>query len=119
MAVLTMAMKNLMGIMGAERGQIHQEFEHKIVDVATLVKPHLVILDAYRIMIRNGPTGGSAKDVKTTKTVVAGTNMPSVDAYGTTLFAMQPTDLDYLRNAAERGVGVIDLGALSIQEGTA
>ena len=119
MAVLTMAMKNLMGIMGAERGQIHQEFENKIVDVATLVKPHLVILDAYRIMIRNGPTGGSAKDVKTTKTVVAGTNMASVDAYGTTLFDMKPTDLSYLRNAAERNVGVIDLGALSIEEGTA
>jgi len=119
MAVLTMSMKNLMGIMGGERGQIHQEFEHKIVDVATLVKPHLVILDAYRIMVRNGPTGGSAKDVETPKTVVAGTNMPSVDAYGTTLFGMQPTDLDYLRNAAERNVGVVDLGSLAIEEGTA
>ncbi|MCE5203163.1 MAG: DUF362 domain-containing protein [Coriobacteriales bacterium] len=119
MAILTMAMKNLMGILGGERGKMHQEFYHKIVDVATVVKPHLVILDAYRIMVRNGPTGGSLKDVETPKTVVAGTNMASVDAYGTTLFGMQPTDLDYLRNAAERGVGVIDLTALNIHEGSA
>lgn len=118
MAILTMAMKNLMGILGGERGEIHQDFQHKIVDVATVVKPHLVVLDAYRIMVRNGPTGGSLNDIETPKTVIAGTNMASVDAYGTTLFGMQPTDLDYLRNAAARGVGVIDLSALVIQEGT-
>lgn len=118
MAVLTMAMKNLMGILGGERGDIHQEFQHKIVDIATVVRPHLVILDAYRIMVRNGPTGGSLDDIETPKTVVAGTDMPSVDAYGTTLFGLQPTDLDYLRNAAERGLGVIDLAALDIFEGT-
>ena len=119
MALLTMSMKNLMGIMGGERGEIHQEFQHKIVDLATIVQPHLVILDAYRIMVRNGPTGGSLDDVETPKTVIAGTRMPSVDAYGTTLFGMQPTDLDYLRNAAERNLGIIDLAALTIHEGTA
>jgi uncharacterized protein (DUF362 family) len=118
MAILTMSMKNLMGMMGGSRGRIHQQFDQKIVDLATLVKPHLVILDAYRIMIRNGPTGGQLKDVRTPKAVVAGTNMPSVDAYGTTFFGMKPTDLPYLRNAAERNVGVIDLGALVIEEGT-
>ncbi|MBN2847451.1 MAG: DUF362 domain-containing protein [Coriobacteriia bacterium] len=119
LAGLTLSMKNLMGIMGGARGEVHQRFHQKIVDLATLVQPHLVILDAYRIMIRNGPTGGKLEDVATTKTVVAGTNMPSVDAYGTTLFGMQPTDLEYLRNAGEQGVGVIDLAALLIQEGTA
>jgi uncharacterized protein (DUF362 family) len=119
MAVLTLSMKNLMGIMGGERGRIHQEFAQKIVDMATLVRPHLVILDAYRIMIRNGPTGGSLKDVRLAKTAVAGTSMPSVDAYGATLFGMKPTDLEYLRVARDRGVGVIDLDALRVFEGTA
>ena len=55
MAGLTLAMKNLMGIMGGTRGKIHTEYPQKITDVSTLVKPHLVILDAYRILIRNGP----------------------------------------------------------------
>lgn len=119
MAVLTMSMKNQMGILGDDRGQIHQQFEDKICDLMTLVVPHLVILDAYRILLRNGPTGGSLDDVQTAKTVVAGTNMPSVDAYGTTLFGMQPTDLVYLQNAAARGLGVIDLSKLAITEGSA
>jgi uncharacterized protein (DUF362 family) len=119
MAGLTMSMKNLMGIMGGTRGTVHQDFHQKIVDLATLVQPHLVILDAYRIMIRNGPTGGSLKDVRTPKTVIIGTNMPSVDAYGATLFGQKATDLKYLVNAGAQGVGVIDLAKLEILKGIA
>jgi uncharacterized protein (DUF362 family) len=114
MAVLTMSMKNLMGIMGGERGTIHQDFAQKIVDVNTLVRPHLVVLDAYRMLIRNGPTGGDLRDVKLAKTVVAGTDAVAVDAYGTTLFGMKPSDLDYLVRASEQGLGIIDLARLKI-----
>jgi uncharacterized protein (DUF362 family) len=118
-AGLTMSMKNLMGIMGDSRGRIHTDFATKIVDVNTRVKPHLVILDAYRILFRNGPTGGDPADVKMPKTVVAGTSQVAVDAYGTGFFGMAPTDLDYLVQASERGLGEIDLGKLKIQKGTA
>jgi len=119
MAVLTMSMKNLMGIMGGERGTIHQDFAQKIVDVNTLVRPHLVVLDATRMLIRNGPTGGNLKDVRSAKTVVAGTSQVTVDAFGTTLFGMKPTDLDYLVRAADQGLGIIDLSKLTIARGTA
>jgi uncharacterized protein (DUF362 family) len=119
MAGLTMSMKNLMGIMGGERGTIHQDFSQKIVDVNTLVRPHLVVLDAYRMLIRNGPTGGSLSDVKIAKTVVAGTSQVAVDAMGATLFGWEPGRLDYLRVASEQGLGVIDLGRLRVQEGQA
>jgi len=118
MAILTMSMKNLMGIMGGERGTMHQDFEQKIVDVNSLVRPHLVILDAYRMLIRNGPTGGDLRDVRLAKTVVVGTNQASVDAFGTTLFGMKPTDLDYLHLAGKQGIGIIDLAKLSILKGT-
>ena len=82
----TMTMKNLMGIMGGRRGTIHGDFSQKIVDVNTLVKPTLAILDAYRVLFRNGPTGGSLDDVRLEKTLVAGTNQVSIDAYGTQFF---------------------------------
>jgi uncharacterized protein (DUF362 family) len=117
MAGLTMSMKNLMGIMGGERGTIHQDFAQKIVDVNTLVKPDLVVLDAYRMLIRNGPTGGDLRDVKLAKTVIVGTSQVSVDAMGATLFGWEPTRLDYLRVAAEQGLGVIDLGKLAVVTG--
>jgi len=118
LAGLTMSMKNLMGILGGTRGFIHQNFTQKIVDVNSLVKPNLVVLDAYRILTANGPSGGDLADVKKARTVVVGTNQASVDAYGTGLFGMKPTDLAYLRRAAEQGLGTIDLSKLDIAEGS-
>ena len=119
LAGLTMSMKNLMGVMGGTRGLIHQDFTQKIVDANSLIKPQLIILDAYRLLFRNGPTGGGMQDVKMGYTCVAGTNQVSVDAYGTTLFGMKPTDLDYVRLAAEQGLGVADLSKLRIEKRSA
>lgn len=116
LAILTMAMKNLMGIMGDPRGKIHIDFDQKIVDLNTLVKPHLVVLDAHRILIRNGPTGGSLDDVRTVNKLVVGTNQVAVDAYGATLFGMEPTNLPFLVKAHEQGLGEIDLDKLRITE---
>lgn len=116
LAGLTMSMKNLMGTMGGTRGLIHQQFDQKIVDMASFVKPQLVVLDAYRLLIRNGPTGGSLADVRMGRTCVAGTNMVSVDAYGSTLFGRGPDSLAYVSLAAEQGLGVADLSRLTIVE---
>jgi uncharacterized protein (DUF362 family) len=110
----TMTMKNLMGIMGGRRGQIHIDFDQKIVDVNTLVKPTLAILDAYRVLFRNGPTGGSLDDVRLAKTLVAGTNQVCIDAYGAQFLDMKPTDLPWLVEANKRGMGDIDLSKLKI-----
>ncbi len=116
LAGLTLSMKNLMGVMGGTRGLIHQEFDQKIVDVNTLVRPHLTILDAYRLLIRNGPTGGGLQDVRPGRTCIAGTDPVSVDAYGATLFGMEPSDLSYVMLAADQGLGVADLAALRIEK---
>ncbi len=99
LAGLTLSMKNLMGVMGSQRGLIHQEFTQKIVDVNTLIKPQLIVLDAYRLLFRNGPTGGGLQDVKMGRTCVAGTNQVSVDSYGATLFGMKG-DRPRLREAS-------------------
>jgi uncharacterized protein (DUF362 family) len=119
MAGLTLSMKNLMGIMGDPRGQIHIDYTRKITDVNTLVKPHLVILDAYRVMVRNGPSGGRLEDIELRKTCVAGTSQVAVDAYGCTIMGWKPTDLPSLVEAYKRGLGEIDLAKYDIFEGTA
>jgi uncharacterized protein (DUF362 family) len=116
---LTLAMKNLMGIMGGSRGRIHSHYAQKITDVNTLVKPHLVILDAYRVLTRNGPSGGRLKDVAMPKTCVAGTSQVAIDAYGCTIMGWQPTDLPSLVEASARGLGDIDLSRYRTYEGTA
>jgi uncharacterized protein (DUF362 family) len=117
MAGLTLSMKNLMGIMGGQRGTVHQQFHQKIVDLCTLVKPHLVVLDATRMLVANGPAGGNLDDVRQRDTVVAGTGQVEVDAYGTTLFGRTPTDLQSLVNARDQGLGTLDLDALDILQG--
>jgi len=119
LAGLTLSMKNLMGVMGGTRGIIHQEFTQKIVDVNSLIKPHLTVLDAYRILFRNGPTGGGMQDVRMGRTCVAGTSQVSVDAYGASLFGMPPSALEYVVSAAEQGLGVADLSRLRIEKRSA
>jgi len=118
LAGLTLSMKNLMGIMGGRRGRIHQSFDTKIVDVNTLVVPHLTVLDATRLLVRNGPSGGSLSDVRPGRTVVAGTNQVAVDSYGATLFGRKPKSLSYVALAEKRGLGTANLDELEIEERT-
>ncbi len=119
LAGLTLSMKNLMGIMGGSRGSIHYNFPQKICDINTVVKPTLIVMDAHRILVRNGPTGGNLNDVKLVRKVVAGTNAASVDAYGAGLFGLKPSDLEFLVAAQQRGIGETDVGKLRIVEGRA
>ncbi len=113
---LTLGMKNLMGIMGGDRGRIHWKINDYLADLANFVRPQLTILDAYRILVRNGPQGGSLKDVREIKTIIAGKDIATVDAYGATLFDMQPTDLGCVVKASEFGLGEIDLSKVSIEK---
>lgn len=119
LAGLTLAMKNLMGVMGDPRGRIHTNYPVKITDVNTRVTQHLVVLDAFRALVRNGPTGGSLKDVTMPKTVVVGTSPVAIDAFGCTIMGWRPQDLPSLAEAEARGLGTSDLSKYVIEEGTA
>jgi uncharacterized protein (DUF362 family) len=113
---LSMSLKNLMGIMGDNRGQAHQKLDTAIVDISTVVKPTLIIIDAIRILTANGPTGGSVNDVKRLDTVIAGVDPVATDAYGTTFFGMEPKDIGHIKEAADRGLGKMDLSKLNISK---
>lgn len=119
LAGLTLSMKNLMGVMGGRRGKLHTNLSRKLADVATLVKADLIVLDAYRALIRNGPSGGNLKDVILPKTCVAGTSPVAVDSYGCKIMGWKPTSLRSLVEAGKRGLGEIDLQKYTIYEGTA
>lgn len=115
LARLTLSLKNWMGVMGSQRGKIHQKIDAALVDLAAAIKPDLVVLDAVRILTRNGPQGGDLGDVKRMDTIVAGVDQVAIDAYGATLFGMTGADLGYVREAHKRGVGRMDLENLRIQ----
>ena len=113
---LTMGIKNLMGIMGGDRGKVHWNIDDKLADLAHFVRPQLTILDAYRILVKNGPQGGSLKDVKLMKTMVAGTQVATVDAYGATLFDIKPAGLTHVVKSSKFGLGEIDLDKVNIEK---
>ena len=116
LAKLTMSMKNWMGVMGGQRGRIHQRLGESLADLALVIKPTLTVLDAVRILTRNGPQGGNLDDVKRIDTVVVGIDQVAVDSYGATLFGMSGSDLTYLKAASEAGIGVMDLSKLNIKK---
>jgi uncharacterized protein (DUF362 family) len=115
---LTLGGKNWLGATGGARNQFHQDLDKAIVDLSAFFKPRLTVLDAYRILVRNGPQGGRASDTELRKTVVAGTDPVAVDAWACSLFGVEPRDLPYLALAKARGLGEFDLGKVRIEKRT-
>lgn len=63
LAGITCCMKNWYGVLMGRRNRLHQDIFQSVVDLTYAVKSTLCIIDATRIMISNGPTGGSLSDV--------------------------------------------------------
>ena len=102
----TLGMKNWFGMLGGQRNQLHQRIHESLVDLADFVRPTLTIIDCYRVLLRNGPTGGSLEDVMLKKTVVAGTDPVALDAYVAKAYWNIEVDaLPYLKLASKRGLG--------------
>ncbi len=113
---VTLGLKNMMGILGGNRGEIHNHFDIKIADINTVIVPQLTIIDAVRILMDNGPQGGNLSDVKEMNTIIAGVDPVAVDAYGATLFDLKPEQLGFLKEAQARGLGTMNLAALKIEK---
>ena len=111
---LTMCLKNMMGAIGGWRGRIHVGLHQNIADMNLLLRPDLHILDATRILVRNGPKGGKVEDVEVKNLVFAGTDPVALDAYGTGLFGLQPGDLVYIVKAYQAGRGEMDLNKIKV-----
>jgi uncharacterized protein (DUF362 family) len=112
---VSLGMKNFMGYLGGNRGRFHRNFDEKIVDLNTRVKAVFTLLDANRMLVRNGPSGGNLADVVQKQMIVAGCDVVSVDSFGATLFDLDPQRVGFLRRAKERGIGETDLSKLTIQ----
>lgn len=115
---VTLGMKNWLGCLGGNRNQLHQNLDAAMIDLSAFFKPVLTVLDAYRILIRNGPQGGRLSDVKLQKTIIAGTDYVAVDAMGVTFFGIKPAEMRFLTLASEKGFGQYQLEKLNIEKRT-
>jgi uncharacterized protein (DUF362 family) len=110
---VTLGLKNWYGVLGGPRHQLHQRIHESLADLADFMRPTLTVIDAYRVLMRNGPGGGNLADVALAKTVVAGTDPVALDAY----VAKAYWDLDwhslrYLKLASDRNLGSLKLESL-------
>jgi uncharacterized protein (DUF362 family) len=113
---VTLGMKNWYGILGGERNRLHQQIHQSLVDLANFMLPTLTLMDGYRILLRNGPTGGNPEDVALKKTLVAGTDPVAIDAYvAKAWWNLDPEHLAYLEMAAARGLGSVDYDKLLVR----
>lgn len=113
-ARLTMCLKNMMGAIGGWRGRIHVGLHQNIADMNLVLRPDLHVLDATRIMLKNGPSGGSLADVAVKNLVFAGTDPVALDALGTELFGLKPADIGYITKAHQAGRGEMDLTKIKV-----
>lgn len=114
--ILTLGMKNLLGVVDDAPSYHTANLSERVVDLNTLVRPHLVVVDAIRILMNNGPTGGNLNDVKLMNTIIASHDIVAADSYGATLFGMTGDDLPIVRGGARRGLGTMDLSSIKIEE---
>lgn len=115
LARLTLGMKNLMGTI-RDRPMMHRNLGQRLADLTSRIRPALTVVDAVRILVAHGPTGGSLEDVRKLDTVIASPDIVAADAFAATLFGLEPEDLDYVRAGAAMGLGRADLGNLRIAE---
>jgi len=114
-ATLSISMKNWMGAVNNDsRRSWHRDGLHQcIADFSTYLKPHLVIIDATRIMLDHGPQGPGK--LAHPHEIIFSTDPVAADAYATTLFGKKPADIGHVRIAGEMGVGCADLAKVVVE----
>jgi len=115
LARLSLGGKNLLGVI-TRPGMIHANMGQRVADLVSRVRPTLTVIDAVRILMSNGPTGGNLDDVKLTNTVIASHDIVAADAYATTLFGLTGADIGYIQAAADMGLGTMDVQSLKVEE---
>lgn len=112
-AMLTLAMKNWMGSV-KDRGYWHGHNLHQcIADMCTVIRPSIVIIDAMRIMLANGPRGPGK--LGHPEQLIFATDQVAADAYAATLFEKKPFDIPYIRLANDAGTGCGDLAVIRVE----
>lgn len=105
LARVTVGMKNWMGAVTGPRSVMHQRIAQVTAELGAAFRPTLTVVDATRIMVSGGPTGGSLSSVRVLDQVAVATDPVAADAWGASLLGHQPHDLAYLDIAARLGLG--------------
>ena len=112
LSTLTLGMKNWIGGVGGRRSALHQDIHQSTVDLAQFFKPTVTLIDATRIMTRNGPSGGSLSDVAEKKTLILSDDPVAADARASQKIKKNPENLEFIRLGKKWGLGTDDFLSL-------
>ncbi len=112
----TVGMKNLYGVIGGRRSQLHQKINQSIVDLAAFCRPTLTVVDSTRVLLRGGPTGGSLADVAKEDTVICSTDQVAADARAAEFLGLSADRIGHILLAEKSGLGTIDYKAAGYKE---
>jgi uncharacterized protein (DUF362 family) len=117
-AGVSLSMKGMMGLIYNRRIMHMIDLHTTIVDLASLLKPDLTVIDATRVLSTGGP-GGPGKVLKKDM-VIASRDMVAADAYAVKAFEwygkrFKPRQVRHIREAHERKLGRMDVENLTVQ----
>jgi len=113
LSTLTLGIKNWIGGVGGRRYTLHQDIHQTIVDLAQFFKPTVTLIDATRILVSNGPSGGSTSDVMVKNALILSDDQVTADTLTAGLFEIRAEDLGFIRLGEKVGLGTSDLGQLN------
>jgi uncharacterized protein (DUF362 family) len=112
----TIGMKNLYGILGGRRNQLHQQIDQSIIDLAAFSRPTLTVVDATRVLLRNGPQGGSLSDVDEKHTVMCATDQVAADSRACEFLGLTGENVGHVMGAEKAGLGSLDYNTVGFKE---
>jgi len=111
--VVTLGMKAMFGILPErKKSRYHPKLDQVIVDISSALPPRLTIIDATTCMEGEGPFDGEAVELGL---VIAGNNVVSTDACAAAVMGIDPSSIDHLRLASEKGLGTINLNEIEVR----
>jgi uncharacterized protein (DUF362 family) len=104
---VTLGMKNMFGLLPDKfKGKFHMNGISKVVvDINTVIKPALTVIDGFVAMEGRGPSDG---DPVKMDLIIAGKDVVATDATAARIMGFDPKEISHIRTAAEKGLGNID-----------
>ncbi|MCX5796308.1 MAG: DUF362 domain-containing protein [Elusimicrobia bacterium] len=112
---MTAALKNLMGVVWDRRFWHREGLQRCIAELPLLRRPDLNVVDAFLVMMENGPYGATTDDLDMKKMQLLSSDAVLVDTAAAKVLGYAPESVAYLKMAAELGVGRMDLDKAAIK----
>jgi uncharacterized protein (DUF362 family) len=115
LAAVTIGMKNWIGAVVGQRPALHQNLPRVTAELGAAFRPTLTVVDATRVMVGGGPTGGSLDLVRQIDRVAVATDPVAADAWGASLLEVAPSALPHLAIAQGLGLGTTDWASVEVE----